>query len=269
MYKIFADDLCIYDDLSNLTEYKLVNPIWRREDNTAGTLTFTMTQSNIGYSVVERLSSRIKIFKRDEMVWEGRILSEQRNFRKERVITCEGILACLNDTIQPQRELINPTVRTFLNTILSYHNSHVTPDKQFLLGNVTVTTDMIDESGDDEYDTDIYIYTNFDTTFNCIAEKLINKSTDPNNDKKQELRGHLRIRYEDDKRYLDYLKDYPTTSTQIIEFGRNLMDFVVNYDESEFCTVLIPLGERYEEGDVDGLEGYLDITDVNGGRNYI
>lgn len=269
MYTIFSDDVCIYDDLNNTNEYRLIDPVWHREDNTSGSLTFTMPTCNAGYDVVERLKSRIFIYKDDVEVWEGRVISENYNFNKERAITCEGALGFLNDVIQPQREFINPTVEQFLRTIINYHNSKVDSSRQFTLGTVTVTSPMIDESGADEYDDDVYVYTDYENTFDCIREKLIEKNTDKYNDKKKDLKGHLRIRKVDGVRYLDYLKDYPKTSSQVIEFGQNLLDFTIDYDESEYCTVLIPLGERYSEGEVDGLEGYLDIRDVNDGKNYI
>lgn len=269
MYTIFSDNVCIYDDASNQNEYRLINPTWHREDNTSGSLTFTLPTCNVGYNTVERLKSHIYIYKNDIEVWEGRIISEKKNFRNDREITCEGALGYLNDVIQPQREFINPSVRSFLSTIIDYHNSKVSSDKRFMLGEVTVTHPMMDESGEDEYDDDVYVYTNFESTWDCIQSKLIEKNTDKYNDKKKELKGHLRIRKVNGVRYIDYLKDYPRQSSQTIDFGINLLDFTLNFDETEYCTVLIPLGERYSEGEIDGLEGYLDISDVNGGKNYL
>lgn len=269
MYTIYSNDLCIYDDGSDLDAYQLIKPVWHMEDNTSGTLSFTMPLDNIGYHTVERLKSRIFIYKNNVEVWEGRILSETLNFNREREIVCEGTLGFLNDVMQPQRELINPTVRSFLETIINYHNSKVDASKRFTLGTVTVTHPMINEGEEDEYDDDVYVYTNYESTFECITSKLIDKNTDKYNDKKKDLKGHLRVRKENGVRYLDYLADYPTTSSQSIDFGVNLLDFALEYDDTEYCTVLIPLGERYSEGEIDGLEGYLDITDVNGGKNYI
>lgn len=269
MYTIFADDLCIYDDLNNRDAYRLINPVWHREENTGGSLTFSMPVCNIGYDKVERLKSHIYIYKKGVEVWEGRVISEKVNFNKDRDMTCEGALGYLNDVIQPQRELINPTPRTFLQTILQYHNEKTSEDRHFTLGEVTVTHPMIDESGEDEYDDDVYIYTNYTSTFDCIKEKLIDKNTDKYNDKKKELKGYIRIRKENGVRYLDYLKDYPRRSNQVIDFGVNLLDFAIDYDESEYCTVLIPLGERLPESTIEGLEGYLDICPINDGKNYI
>lgn len=259
MYEIYCDDVCIYDDLNNQAEFRLISPELDLEDNTAGTLSFTMPVTNEGYNSLTRLKSLIKVFRNGSEIWRGRPLTENVDFYKNRKIVCEGELAFLNDTLQPQHMFENPSVRDFLSAILANHNAQVSADKRFTLGAVTVTEKMKnEESQPDEYFDDVIVYTNFDTTLSCITEKLINN-----------LKGHIIVRWDNGVRYLDYLKDYPTTSSQIIRFGENLMDFVIDYDESEFCTVVIPLGERYEEGEVEGLEGYLDICDVNGGRNYL
>lgn len=265
MYTIYADDTCIYDDISNQDEFRLIDPSWSMEDNTAGSLSFKMPVTNAGYNIVNRLNTKITLYRDGKYLWEGRVLSEDVDFNKTRSVVCEGELAYLNDTIQPQRELINPSVSSFLSAIISEHNSKVTSDKRFTLGTVTVTGKMQNEASADEYDDDIYVYTNFETSFEAISAKLIERS----DALKDDTKGHFRIRHENGIRYLDYLKDYPSLSDQTIEFGKNLLNFTVDYDESEYCTVLIPLGERYGEGEVEGLEGYLDITDVNGGKNYL
>lgn len=56
--------------------------------------------------------------------------------------------------------------------------------------------------------------------------------------------GHLRVRKADGVRYLDYLKDYPDTCSQVIQFGSNLLDFVRNWDSAEYATAIVPLGNR-------------------------
>lgn len=268
MYTIFSDNVCIYDDATNQNEYRLINPTWHREDNTSGSLTFTIPVGSVGYNTVERLKSHIYIYKNNVEVWEGRVISEKKNFRNDREITCEGALGYLNDVMQPPREMINPTVKSFLTTLIDYHNSKVSADKRFVIGEVTVTHPMMDESGEDEYDDDVYIYTNFESTWDCITSKLVEKSTDKYDDKKKDLKGHLRIRKVGGVRYLDYLKDYPRRSSQTIDFGINLLDFTLNFDETEYCTVLIPLGARDGE-EFEGVEAYIDISDVNGGKNYL
>ena len=122
MYKIFMlqyvnsnthghtlsyDPLIIYDDENSNPSQKLISPVLTLEDNTAGSLTFTMTEENVGYSLIRVLRSTL-IVKRKiinpeplgeeyETIWEGRVISESRDFYNQKTITCEGALAYLND----------------------------------------------------------------------------------------------------------------------------------------------------------------------------
>lgn len=68
---------------------------------------------------------------------------------------------------------------------------------------------------------------------------------------------------------LDYLKDYPDTSSQLIQFGSNLLDFTRNWDLVEYATVLLPLGARLEESPIEALDAYLTIESVNEESMYL
>ncbi|MGI6180390.1 phage tail spike protein, partial [Butyricicoccus intestinisimiae] len=183
-----------------------------------------------------------------EEIWAGRVLSEDKDFWNNRVLFCEGELAFLNDSTQPPAEYHGQTVRGFLETLINIHNSKVTSNKQFTIGSVTVT---------DPNDS-IYRYTNYEKTIECINEKLVKK-----------LGGHLRIRKVNGVRYLDYLADYPNTNSQIIEFGKNLLDFTRKWDLTEFATVIVPLGNRLDESPIEALEAYLTVESVNNGSLYV
>lgn len=124
------------------------------------------------------------------------------------------------------------TVRGFLEALLNVHNSKVNDKRKFYVGAVTVK---------DNNDS-LYRYTNYETTLECINEKLIKK-----------LGGHIKVRKENGKRYIDYIEDYAKVSNQIIQFGENLMDFTKDYDTSDICTVLIPLGARQNESPISAL----------------
>lgn len=263
MFTIYADDFCFYNDVSDLDELRLGSPNLELEDNTSGKFTFKLPTTNTAYDKIECLSTKLRILRNGEEIWAGRAIQEKRDFYGNRDITCEGELGYFNDTIQPQKEYENPTITSFLRDVLAIHNGKVGADKQFTLGNVTVTGRMKNEGQSDseeeepEEDEDIYVYTDFQTTLEVIKTKLVDY-----------LGGHLVIRKENDVRYLDYLADYLGTVDQVIEFGTNLLDFVIDYDETDFCTVVIPLGMKF---DITAFEWdeYLDITDVNDGKNYL
>lgn len=136
---------------------------------------------------------------------------------------------------------------------LLWHYAHTIPDnhtvgKMFALGAVTVV---------DNNDS-LYKYTNWETTMQVIKTDLLDT-----------YGGHLRIRKVNGIRYLDYLADYPNTNTQVIEFGKNLLDFTKNLDATQIATAIIPLGAKLDESSIEGLEERLTIKSVNDGVDFI
>ena len=176
------------------------------------------------------------------------MISEDTDFWKNRAIECEGELAYLNDTIQPQAEYHDITPTNLLTTIINYHNQNTTADKQFTVGRVTVT---------DPNDS-LYRYTNYESTLEAINEKLVKR-----------LGGYLHIRKENGVRYLDYLAEHTDSNTQPIRFGVNMLDFTKTFDSTDYCTVLLPLGERLEDSPIEALEAYLTVESVNQGSPYV
>lgn len=101
------EPLIIYDDENSNPAQKLVSPVLTLEDNAAGSLTFTMTLDNVGYDRISVLKSTVVVKRRainpspsDEPwdnIWEGRVISETRDFFNLKSITCEGALTYLHD----------------------------------------------------------------------------------------------------------------------------------------------------------------------------
>lgn len=240
MYSIYSDGVCIYSDRSTLTKYKVSNPKLTLEDNSAGSLEFTLPPINVGYDSVKRLTSEIIVYKDDVEIWSGRALTDQTDFYKNKLVYCEGELAYLNDSIQPPAEYHNLTPKQFLETLISIHNSQVESVHHFTVGVVTVTDDQTTDDNDT-----IYRYTNYESTMNCIQNKLIDR-----------LGGHVRVRKVNGVRYIDYLKDWPNVNSQKIEFGKNLLDFSKNFDATKFITVLVPQGAA------------ITCTEYSAGTNY-
>lgn len=248
MYSVYADNTCIYNDISPMENLKLISPKLTLEDNAAGSFSMTVPITNVGYNLIKRLTTDISVRKNGREIWAGRVLTEDNDYWNNRILYCEGELAFLNDSTQPQAEYHNMTVRGFLQALIDIHNAKVGDNRKFTLGVVTVT-----DSNDS-----LYRYTNYEKTIECINEKLIDK-----------LGGHMRVRKERGVRYLDYLEDYPNTNSQVIRFGENLMDFTKNWDMSEFATVILPLGNRLEESEIEALEEYLTVESVNDGSKYV
>lgn len=246
MYTVYCDEKPIYD-LRN-EELVLGSPKLTLEESNTGSFQFTIFPTHPYYDDVIDLVSNIVVKQDDEEIFSGIPTEHTEDFYKRRTFYCTGELSYLKNTTQPMAEYHDMTVRGFLEALLNVHNSKVNDKRKFYVGAVTVK---------DNNDS-LYRYTNYETTLECINEKLIKK-----------LGGHIKIRKENGKRYIDYIEDYAKVSNQIIQFGENLMDFTKDYDTSDICTVLIPLGARQDESPIDALDAYLDITSVNDGKNYI
>jgi hypothetical protein len=252
MYSVFADSTCIYNDMYVDEAHRVINPKLKFSDNSAGIFTATLPPTNAGYELCKRKSTTISVKRDGVEIWSGRIISEKKDFWNQRAITCEGELAYLNDTIQPPAEYHDITVRQFLVNLINIHNAKVDASKRFQVGIVTVT-----DSDSDEEDS-IYRYTNYESTMECISNKLVKR-----------LKGHIRIRKENGIRYIDYLKDYPRTNPQILRFGKNLLDFTKNWDLSDLATVVVPRGKSLDESPIEALTAYLTVKDVNNGSIYV
>jgi len=247
MYDICADGRCIYSDISCIDATKAINPKLTLEDNGAGSLTVTLPPCNVGYDTVKRLVTDISVKKNGIELWAGRVLSEDKDFWNNRVLYCEGELAFFNDTTQPPKEYVNLDVREYITRLVEVHNAKAPPNRRFSVGAVTV------------HDANLATHcTNYEKTIESL------------NDLVQQYGGHLRVRkLSNGTRYLDYLKDYPDTCSQTIQFGKNLIDFTRKWDSAEFATALVPLGKRLDDSPIEALDAYLTVESVNSGSMYI
>mgnify|MGYP002987572688 FL=1 len=246
MYSIYADGVCIYNDVFPLDNMKVVNPKLTLEDSAAGSLEMTLPPTNAAYDTIVRMVTDISVKKNGEEIWAGRALSESRDFWNNRVLYCEGELAFFNDSVQPPAEYAGKSVREYLDQLIAVHNGQVGENRRFAIGAVTVV--------DENFPT---YYTNYEKTMELLNALV------------ETYGGHLRVRKVDGVRYLDYLKEYPDTCSQVIQLGSNLIDFTRNWDSTEYATAIVPLGNRLDESPIEALDAYLTVESVNGGSLYV
>lgn len=253
MYEIWADDQLIYSDITPLETVKVINPKLTLADSAAGQLEMSLPPVNVGYETIKRMVTDITVKENGEWLWSGRVLQDSYDFWNNRKMICEGEIAFLNDSIQPpaRYDVENTTIESFFYALIDQHNSQVAENRRFEKGMVTVT------DGDMQDDNDaIYRYTNYETTLECMNDKLVSR-----------LKGHLRVRHAEGRRYLDYISDDTLdTNSQVVRFGVNLMDFSKNIDMSELATAIVPRGARLEEEsdvEIEGLEPYLTVKSLS------
>lgn len=250
MYRVYCNNSPLYDLRDE--DLVLISPIVKIEENTAGSFEFSILPKHPHYEEVNELTSVITAYDADEEIFCGRVVEITKDLYNRKKVICEGELAYFNDSIQRPARYQGLTVRGYLETLVNIHNQQVKNqgiDKTFKVGAVTV-------QDNNDY---VYKYTNWESTLEVIKTDLLNT-----------YGGYLRIRKENGVRYIDYLADYPNTNTQVIEFGSNLLDFTHDMVASDIVTAVIPLGARLEDvTEVEGLDAYLTIKDVNGGVDYV
>lgn len=257
MYKIYADETLIYD--STLEDYKIGKGSVTLETNKSGSFTFSIYPDHFFYDNFVRLKTVITVYKSGRIVFRGRILSDVTDYWNNKVITCEGELGFLQDSI------IRPfsfsgTPEALFKKFVQEHNSQVDEFKRFKIGTVTVV------------DPNSYIArenSGYESALSNLNSRLIEDS----------LGGYFYINHGEDGTdpipTINYLADFTNVATQVIEFGSNLKNYTKTVKAEDIATAIIPLGATIEketsdeETEEETTEERVTIVDVNGGKDYV
>lgn len=247
MYTIYADGKVMYAPNLVNEGYGVLSPKLTVELNKAGSLEYILPPNNIMYDNLKKLKTIITAYQDKDEIFRGRILHDDSDFYRRKKVYCEGELSFLLDS-QQRPYTFQGDIPKLFRKYIEGHNARVDPEKQFEVGIVTVT------------DSNNYINRenkNYGTTLGEINEKLVNTHG-----------GYIRTRLSGNKRYIDLVEEYGSINPQVIEFGENLLDISEYITAENVFTVLIPLGSEQQDDNGDSI-GKLDITSVNGGKDYI
>lgn len=262
MYRIYLDNNLIYDN--HTPELSVSDATLELVQNDISTFQFTIYPNNPYINKVERMVSRVTVYRDSTLMFAGLVCDDEVGFMNQRMIKCKSDMYYLTRTIVREYEF-SGGVKEYFAKLISEHNAH--SEFKFTVGNITVTdpNDYITRSA-----------SGLPSTWNEINDKCIKL-----------LGGYVSIRYADGNTYIDYLADYETVSPQTIEFGKNLLEAKREASGLDIATVLIPLGASYdvtannndESSSDDSAETSatdttteskrVDITSVNDGKNYI
>ena len=248
MYKIYADSTLIYD--STVEDYKIGKGEISLEIEKAGSFVFSMYPDNPYYDGIVKMKTLITVYRDDEIIFRGRALKTEDGFYNDRVVTCEGELGFLLDSIiRPYT--FNGTPRELFTKFITEHNAQVDEVKQFVIGDITVVdnNDYIARSN-----------INYQDPWTNIKDHLIGDT----------LGGYLFVTHNSNgQAVINYYADFPDTASQTIEFGENLKDYTKIANAEDIATVLIPLGAKLKDEDDNDTDERLTIESVNSGIDYI
>lgn len=131
----------------------------------------------------------------------------------------------------------------YLQLLIDHYNSRVLPNKRIYKGIMTVT--------------DPNNYITRSNSERVLISKLLKEKLVDN------MGGFMRIRIMDGLKYLDYLAEFETVSSQKILYGGNILDISQEIEYGDVATVIVPVGAKDEE-----TGEYLSIESVNDGLPY-
>lgn len=263
-YRIYSDNYLIYD--SENDSYQVGEPKLTQELNKVDSLTFKIYPNHVNFERIKKLESIITLFKDDELIFKGRVLNDSQDFNNIKDVVCEGYLGYLFDSIIRPFDFPNDSqfegytesanvIEYFLNWVLDCHNKQVNDNQKILLGNVKVN------------DPNNYITRSsieYLTAYEVIKTRLLDTHA-----------GYLRLRYTSDGTYLDYIEDFTNDGTsngaklkctQIVEFGKNLLDVDREAKGEDLKTGIIPLGARLKDEAGNQTDKYTTIEDLQDGE---
>lgn len=221
-YKLYVDGELFFANDWNEKEYRLISPKIKLELNKSGSVEFTILPTHPFYNAFSPMKSIVTAYRDDTLIFDGRVLSGDADNYKQRRVYCEGALAYLVDSILPPCKGTR-TAEEHYRLIVNAHNEQVEPEKRFSPGIVSI---------DQKSESQIFGEDSYRENFSSIETDLLDA-----------YGGYLRIRYDGNIRYLDYLKSYDSINSQKIRFGSNLLDLTNKRSGEDLFTVLLPIGK--------------------------
>lgn len=225
MYQITCDEYILHD--FRLKDLVVINAVCELALNKTGSLKFSIAPTHPYYDKIKKHKSVITLYQDKKIIFRGRVLNDDVDFYNIKYVECEGELAYFLDSVQRGKKYSldggsENVIKQYLRLIVDEHNKQTDVSKKFLVGNVTVTVPS----------NTLTKISNYEDTLSLINDELLNV-----------YGGYLSIRYDGETRYLDYLKELTNASSQVIEFGKNIIDLKQSFNGEDIYTVLIPLGQ--------------------------
>lgn len=239
--QVYADDVLAYD--SRLEDYSLLALQVTNALNKAGTATIKMPPDHPAYFLFSQYKTVVTIYRDGKLHFRGRALIIQDDYFKQRTVTCEGEMCFLRDSVA-RPYLYQDGPAAILAEVIELHNAQMEASKQFVVGTVTVT------------DPNNYIR---------LESETAEQTSDVINKLLERVGGYFVFTGNaEGQRVINWLAETGYRSSQVIEFGSNLLDFARSNGNEEIATVIIPYGAKDEE-----TGQRVTIESVNDGLDFI
>lgn len=234
-----SEKLYIYDQMTSDESLAIVEPDLNLVASKAGDFTCTIPRTNNGFNKIIKGVTRLFVTKNEKIIFMGRINEVEEDLWLNQVITAEGALAYLNDSLSEKKiysnENNNQTLEYLLTAILNHHNSKF-PDEPWKQFNIAVCEAKFVGRDDKDVNSNYLSYysINFDKTLELVTELV------------ELADGAFKIEFNETlgtwDMYIYNKYNFPVNDSQPIEFGVNLLDLTKTNTFNDICTVVAPFG---------------------------
>lgn len=244
MYQVMLGNNILY--YPSTDEYVIYDTELRQDVGQAGEFIFKVPPINPLYDSISQ-GMLITILKDKKEYWRGEIQDISIDFAKVATVYCLEDFAWLGDEYLQPAKITNQTYKQRLDAVIAAYNSSRPAARQFKSGYV------YNGSAGCNWKTE-YEWSILDSIRKCIC--------------RDGMYVRLRRVYESGviQRYIDVvrLQEYGKTTSQPVEYGYNLLDYVKESDYGNLTNVLTPYGDELEDAPnvYDGLSSRLKGTTI-------
>lgn len=255
MFQVKLDDYILYDYRLDDIEHEdmiITNAKLSLEANKTNSFEFRIYSNHRYFDKIKKMSSIIKIYDKNELIFRGRVFEDNQGFNKSKKVDCEGELAFLLDSVYRPYNLTNKKVslENFIINLLNNHNSQVKDFQKIKIGVIEVEDPNEKVNFSSETDT---------KTWKVFEEKII-----------PTYGGYIYVTHDENEMPIfNYYKEPPYTSTQRMEHGINLLDISNLVSAKDLATACIPRGAKIKDKNGNETTQRLNISTVNGGKDYL
>lgn len=231
VYKIYCDGHIIHNPQALIDTLVLKDVTLDMEDNTAGTLKFTILPTHQLYGSINYFMSRISVYQENVPIWRGRPIDIKPNEDLSITYTCEGMLAFFNDVLMPRirtDSIDNHSVIVMLEDIVDKYNEINTDENNgldtILLGTITDYDETLANSS-----LSVGVEYPLRSCFESLSHLI---ST-------YDLHAHISFDA-NEQAYLDITSEFDPTVMPVItaKYGGNVISYDINYNYNDLATVI-------------------------------
>lgn len=209
-------------------DYTVISAVLTYEIGLAGEFNLVIPVTNPAYNLIVQ-NAIITVYENNKEIWRGDIRDIKCNFDKSLSVYAVEDLAWLGEEPAALVSVTNETYAQRFNVAITAYNANQVAKRQFTVGQLTA------QSGTCTWQP---VYG--DSILSALRAYIAKD------------KGYLKVRraYSGNTltRYIDIvtLADYGKQSTQKVEFGSNMIDFVKDMDATNICNAVTPYGAETE-----------------------